>query len=895
MKMITFELVYNVKENEDKIRIMTNNFVKKYNKKLKIIYKNKMSNLSEFISISSKTKKIVKIKLIFHRIINFSEVTAGCESVYKIYNIGNNFEFTRYNIIKLYYNIKPSSTEIKIFGENFVKNNIDKCFIICENIIYPLKSYFCINDIGKESYSSKKLEISLIISKEILDKSYMFHNCPNLEKIEIQYEKYAKVKYLNEKDSNNLLIKKILDEVNFDTIKKENEILNFYDDYEFEANENSIDINDDIYNSLNSSIISEFLSNVEDSFEKYPQLNLDKYKFSSRDNSYPLLSSNLDVNLTSNLSHSFDGCISLISPPDLFQWNTCNVIDMSYMFNNCYSLKSIPDISNWNTEKVKDISYMFCRCSSLISLPDISKWNTKSIINISNTFYGCISLFELPDISKWNTDKITNISYLFFECSSLLSIPDISKWNTNNVIDMSFMFSFCSSLISLPDISKWDTNKVINFSFMFSFCSLLDNLPDISKWKTDNVIDMSFMFYGCSCLKSLPCINKWDTHKAKNVSYMFNECPSLKSTPNINKYNSLYLTDTDFIINDCKSIKLFYKNNESDNKIKIFGKIFVFNNRGNYMILFNNKLLPLQVFFPTPLIEEKQNSIEISFIKLDDINYKEYMKYLCYKKEELNLKKYENQNLTKNIEDEEESKKYENFYQENEIINLDENTITEKKSELSKKATIIEECQLIESLVNKKNKEIKNCKNMSYMFYKCFSLLAANNMSEFNTQDVTDMSYMFFKCSSLIFLSDISNWKTDNVSNMSNMFNECTSLKFLPDISKWNISNVKDISYIFCRCSSLASIPDISKWDINNVYKMDSLLEECSSLISLPNLSKWKVENKNVANIFKGCIQLSSLPKLSKWNNNFFYYISENSFLILNFPLQDYKKISLFN
>ena len=54
---------------------------------------------------------------------------------------------------------------------------------------------------------------------------------------------------------------------------------------------------------------------------------------------------------------------------------------------------------------------------------------------------------------------------------------------------------------------------------------------------------------------------------------------------------------------------------------------------------------------------------------------------------------------------------------------MDEKTITEKKSELSKKATIIEECQLIESLVNKKNKEIKNCNNMSYMLCKCFSFI----------------------------------------------------------------------------------------------------------------------------------------------------------------------------
>ena len=75
------------------------------------------------------------------------------------------------------------------------------------------------------------------------------------------------------------------------------------------------------------------------------------------------------------------------------------VTDMSYMFEGCSSLISLPDISNWNTNKVTDMSYMFDRCSSLISLPDISNWNTHNVYNMSNMFYKCSSLISLPDIS----------------------------------------------------------------------------------------------------------------------------------------------------------------------------------------------------------------------------------------------------------------------------------------------------------------------------------------------------------------------------------------------------------------------------------------------------------------------------------------------------------------
>ncbi len=49
---------------------------------------------------------------------------------------------------------------------------------------------------------------------------------------------------------------------------------------------------------------------------------------------------------------------------------------------------------------------LFDQCNSLISLPDISNWNTSNVTNMSGLFNNCISIKFLPDISKWNTEKV---------------------------------------------------------------------------------------------------------------------------------------------------------------------------------------------------------------------------------------------------------------------------------------------------------------------------------------------------------------------------------------------------------------------------------------------------------------------------------------------------------
>ena len=57
---------------------------------------------------------------------------------------------------------------------------------------------------------------------------------------------------------------------------------------------------------------------------------------------------------------------------------------------------------------------MFYNCSSLISLPDMSEWNTMNVIEMSEMFERCESLICLPDRSNWKTSKVNNMSYLFY-------------------------------------------------------------------------------------------------------------------------------------------------------------------------------------------------------------------------------------------------------------------------------------------------------------------------------------------------------------------------------------------------------------------------------------------------------------------------------------------------
>ena len=477
-----------------------------------IIYYCKM-NKSSFISplLSLDTFKIIGITNQYYNedkymgnksfLINDIIDELNKSDIFKSNNLFNKEEKIL-NEITIRYQINyDNDKDIKIFGNDFVENNKEKCFLIINNKKHDLCEYINKNEIKNDNNT---LEIKLKEIKQINNLSYMFYNCESL----ISLKDISKWDIINVTNMSHL----------FSYCK-------------------SLTTLPDIskWNIVNITNISNLFNNCI-SLKSLPDIS----KWNT-------------INIT-DMSYLFNYCESLLSLPDISKWNTKNVTNISYMFSNCKLLSSLPDISKWNTSNIIDMSNLFNFCESLSILPDISKWNTIKVKNMSNIFRICKSLTSLPNISKWNISNVTDISYMFSNCKNLSSLPDISKWNTSNINNMNDLFSNCISLLYLPDISKWDTKNVIDMSYMFNNCKSISVLPDISKWDISNVKNMLGIFCFCESLSYFPDISKWNTANVNDMSGMFNFCNSLYIIPDISSWNTKNVTDFNFIFDNCISL-----------------------------------------------------------------------------------------------------------------------------------------------------------------------------------------------------------------------------------------------------------------------------------------------------------------------------------------------------
>ena len=281
---------------------------------------------------------------------------------------------------------------------------------------------------------------------------------------------------------------------------------------------------------------------------------------------------------------------------------------------------------------------------------------------------------------------------------------------------------------------------------------------------------------------------------------------------NTNKY-SIYLKYSFYELS-----KMIYnlekEKNKKMNKVKIFGKNFVQNNKDKCVIIYKDQIYPLKEYFSLDEIgKEKINKLEIILIEFESISNKSYMFHECNLLEEFPLSKENNKKLKhfsgKHI-----------FGSSNKQDKSDKFYLSIKISNTELKGKNNEDKTIVTSILNE---------------YSSFSFLP--DKSRWNSCICTNIEHMFDGCKSLLYLPDLSKWAINNVKDISYLFTDCSSLLSLPDISNWNTNNVTDMSFIFKGCSSLLSIPDISKWNTNNVTNMRSMFYGCSSLISLPDIS----------------------------------------------------------
>ena len=187
------------------------------------------------------------------------------------------------------------------------------------------------------------------------------------------------------------------------------------------------------------------------------------------------------------------------------------------------------------------------------------------------------------------------------------------------------------------------------------------------------------------------------------------------------------------------------------------------------------------------------------------------------------------------------------------------------------------------SNITNMNKMFENCESLSYldlsqwnlinvttiksMFRNCKSLKYLGDLSGWNTNNITNMSHLFENCESLSSLSDISKWSLKKVTNIDNMFSGCKSLERLPDLSTWNVNCITSMNHLFMNCESLQSLPDLSKWNFFNLTSIKNMFCGCKSLKALPDISGWNINKvTDISHLFEDCESLSSLPDISKWD-----------------------------
>ena len=359
------------------------------------------------------------------------------------------------NIIKIFYSINQQSEKIKIFPEFFVNKNKNKCQIIYNNKIYPLKA-----ELDKSDKNIKKIEIKLMLFSKI---SSIFDLIFSSELIVIYNidNSTLKLNLINseEKEFKNININKIILPSSFYEVKKitykieksEPRLLEFHNKEPYKLRilgEHYVNRNKDksfiIYNNkiLHLEEFLEFQGVTENtnieffiyliSFEKIKDKSYMFYECSS------LLEVKFNCQAKKNNKRVFNDTL-------IFKNNSTSIMEnkINDEFSNIY----------YNNKNYKENSTLKSNLEKLeLNLSNINSNNNASndeLLNRSdNDFYNCTIFEGLSPIPSLK-DKTKNEKFnSFYSYSSIHFTNNKIEIDTINVTNISNMFNGCSSLIS---------------------------------------------------------------------------------------------------------------------------------------------------------------------------------------------------------------------------------------------------------------------------------------------------------------------------------------------------------------------------------------------------------------------------------------------------------------
>ena len=311
-----------LKNKIDKFECEIKKIIEIFNKVLenmKIFYKIYNDNINN-IDIKNRNYEIIyNIKEIYNKdiikdmdnIINDKNINNKIKNILDIYNKMN--YKGDIDQIKIRYKIN-NKDKIRIFGNDFVRNNKNNCTIIFEGKEYELQEFFNVKNLNKNI-----LEIHLKGIKKVTNMNDIFDKCSLLLSLpDISEWNTSNIKSMYQIFDSCTSLKSLPDISKWNTSNVTNMGLMFYG-----------------------------CSSLTD----LPDI------------------SKWDTSKVTDMHQMFDGCTSLKSLPDISKWNMSNVTNLSWMFCDCLSLSSLPDISKWDTKSINNINYMFKGCNKSLIIP----------------------------------------------------------------------------------------------------------------------------------------------------------------------------------------------------------------------------------------------------------------------------------------------------------------------------------------------------------------------------------------------------------------------------------------------------------------------------------------------------------------------------------------------
>ena len=268
---------------------------------------------------------------------------------------------------KFKYITEKNNESIQIFGEEFVKNNKNKCnLIIDDNIDSELRTNFFFELKGEHT-------VTLIINEEDVNFNGLFDFNINIGLIN---------SFVPIKDANYL-----------DYFKKNNRVIDA--------------------SSLEDLDTSEFtsLSHLFTGCANIKNFYFLRY---------------WDVSKCTDFSGLFFGC-SFSKIDFLEKWNVGKATTFLDMFKYCMNLNDLKPITNWNVENAEIFIAMFDRCYSLTDVNPIQNWNMRKAKNISWMFTWCNKITTIDSLYKWKLSDTVIKTGIIQGCSSLKNIPEVFK------------------------------------------------------------------------------------------------------------------------------------------------------------------------------------------------------------------------------------------------------------------------------------------------------------------------------------------------------------------------------------------------------------------------------------------------------------------------------------